>query len=173
MGVGVQAHMGDHEGVVVRVVRLRLMDDAHHAPDELDVRRQACERPEDGRDAQGRMIEAFAEHLHLHDAIELAAAQIGKNGVLLVSIHLTIDFGRLQAPLFVQPAHLAGMVDGTGNGDDLVTETTALSQLLEVFDAGVDDVTIALGADATPRRNQACSRKANTSSRVCRFVSSR
>ena len=91
------------------------------------------------------MVEALAEHLHLHDAIELAAAQIGKNGVLLVSIHFTVYFGRLQAPFLIQTAHLAGMVDGTRDGDDLVAETTALSQLLQILDAGIDDVAIALG----------------------------
>ena len=47
------------------------------------------------------MIEAFAEHLHLHDAIQLTTAQIGNSGILPVPIHLTIDFGRLQASLFV------------------------------------------------------------------------
>lgn len=58
-GLVVQPDVGDYEGLIVRVVGLVLHDDPHDAPDELDVRGEATERPENGSDAEPRMVEAL------------------------------------------------------------------------------------------------------------------
>src|SRR4051812_8280172 len=92
----------------------------HHSPDELDVGTEGAERPEDRGDGERRMIEALAEHLHLDNHVELPAAKIAQNLLLLVAGEVRVDLTCAQASFFVQAAHLPRMVERAGNGDQLV-----------------------------------------------------
>ena len=76
--------MGHDVADVVGMRRIVLYDDAHDAADKLDVGCEGPERPEDGGDAQLRMVETLAEHLHLDDAVERAVAQAPRGCRLLV-----------------------------------------------------------------------------------------
>jgi len=123
-----------------------LHDDSHDAPDELDVRRETAERPKDCRNAESRVIEAFAKHLYLNDAIQLAQSQPLYDLLLLVLLHLAVDFGRPVAALLVDGAHLAGMIHRTGGRDDLVLDACFGSKRFTSLDTGLCDVAVALRA---------------------------
>jgi len=62
--------MGDDMPVIVGVAWAILNDDAQNTSDKLNVGGKRAERPEDGSDAQFRVVEPFAEHLHLYDAVK-------------------------------------------------------------------------------------------------------
>ena len=58
--------------------------DPHGPTDELNVWAQGPERPKDSGHGDRRMIEAFAKHLDLHNAVKGTVAERSQNLVLLV-----------------------------------------------------------------------------------------
>src|SRR5581483_12328641 len=81
--VEVHPEMGNDVAHVIGVPGIVLDDDAHDPADELDIWRKGSERAEYRRDAEFRVVEAFPEHLNLHDAIERAVSEIGQDFLLL------------------------------------------------------------------------------------------
>ena len=59
------------------------------------------------------MVKSFTQHLHLYDAIQLAASKSGNNVILLLFVHFAVNLMRLTrlyplryaiAPFVLQPA---------------------------------------------------------------------
>ena len=96
------------------------------------------------------MVETFAEHLDLDDAIERAVAQGREDRVLLVLPLFAVDDLRGETTFAVERADLPGVVDGASDGDELMLRA-GLPQLFKLCEAGVDDVLIAQRARARPR----------------------
>lgn len=140
--VVVEADVGDDEASVVGVVGLVLLDDAHDSANELDVGREGAVRPEDGGDAETRVVEPLAEHLDLHDAVEGPDLELLEDRVNLV--HAAVDLGGDAPALLVQGADLASVVDRAGGGDHLVLEAGLGAHGVALLDAGLDDVAVAL-----------------------------
>src|SRR5437762_1142513 len=80
----VKANVRNDESFVVDVLRIALKVDAHDATDELDVGRKAAERPEHGRDAEPRMVESFAQHLDLNNAVQAVVTQGVQDNLLVL-----------------------------------------------------------------------------------------
>jgi len=118
--VKVHAGMGDDMAVIVRMARAVLNDDAQNTPDELNVGSKCAEGPKDGSDTQLRVVEAFAEHLHLYDAVEFTAGEAALHVGLFVLIHLAVNEISLKASRLIHPHDLASMVNAAGDRDQLM-----------------------------------------------------
>src|ERR1700731_4040879 len=118
--VSVQANVGNDVCMIIGVIGFNFMHNAHHAADKLDIRGQASKWPENGGDAQRRMVKSFAQHLHLYDAIKLAASKSGNNVILLLFVHFAVNLMRLNLALLEECAHLTGMINRTGDCNHLV-----------------------------------------------------
>ena len=166
VAVDVQADVGDDDALVVGVAGCALDVDAHRAPDELDVGAQRPERAEDRGDRQLRMVKALAEHLHLHDRVQGAVAQLAQDLLLLLAALAAVDLARLEPAFLVEAADLPCVIHRARDGDQLVLQPT-LSQLAQPLDRWSTMEMLLSSASATPREYQSSSRISSTSSRVC------
>ena len=128
--IEVHAEVGDDVADVVWAQGIVLNDDPHNTAYELNVGRKTAEGSEDGGDAEFRVVEAFAEHLNLNDAIERAVAKISEDRLLGVGALIAVYHVCAIAAFLVQRTNLSSMVDGARDSDELVPRAT-LSKLLE------------------------------------------
>lgn len=143
VAVDVHSDVGNDDALVVWVVRCVLDVHAHHSPDELDVWTQRPVGPKNGRDRQRRVVETLAEHLNLDDRVQGAGAEIAEDLLLILLTLSRVDLADVQTTLLVEPAYLACVIEGAGDGDELMIEA-ALAKLGEPLDRGVDDRDVAL-----------------------------
>ncbi|MCY1220225.1 hypothetical protein D9M72_322310 [compost metagenome] len=61
----------DHNPLIQRVARCVLLDCSHYPADELDERAETAKDAPNHRNREVLVIEAFAEHLGLHDYVQL------------------------------------------------------------------------------------------------------
>ena len=140
--VEVHAGVSDDVAVVVRVAGAVLDDHPQDAADELDVRCERPEGPEDRRDAQLGVVESLAEHLYLDNAVELAAREASFHLSLLVLVHLAVDQVCLEPARLVELDDLAGVVHAARDGDELV-RGTGLAELFEPLQAVINNGLVA------------------------------
>ena len=76
------------------------------------------------------MIEALAEHLYLNDALKAATTQIFKNTMLLVAIHITMNFLARSAPAPHTATALTRVINGAGHRNNLVGIAGSLAQFV-------------------------------------------
>src|ERR1700753_1345379 len=119
------------------MARTVLDNHAHDTAHKLKVRAKRTKRPEDRRNAEFGVIEAFAEHLHLDDTVESAIAKRSKNsGLLFLPLLAVNDIGG-ETAFLIERADLPGMVDRTCHGNELMLRA-GQTKLLKSFQAGVD-----------------------------------
>ncbi|OFE10272.1 hypothetical protein AWH04_28280 [Rhodococcus erythropolis] len=109
--VVVQPDVRNYVALIVRMLGSGLLDYAHDSADELNVRGKTAEGSENGCDAKAWMIEAFAQHLNLHDAVKLASPQPFDDGVLAVGVHPRVNLSGPVVALVVNAGNLSGVVD--------------------------------------------------------------
>src|SRR5665213_166245 len=140
--IKVHAEVGDNVPHIVGMPGVVLHDHAHDAADELNVRRERTERAKYCRYAQLRVVESFPEHLHLDDAVEYAAPKVEHYLRLLFIIHIAMnDLGVVPA-LTVQSPYVFAVVNGTGDGDELML-SSRLTQVFKLFKTAIHDVFVA------------------------------
>src|SRR5437667_4606083 len=134
--------MRDDMAVVVGVRRIVLHDNTKNSADKLDIGSQGPERPEYRGDAQLGMIEAFAEHLHLDNAVQCPVLEIADDLLLLIRIQLAVDNFRPVPALFVERANTLPVIDRARDRDDLMFGA-GQAELFEFFQAVIDDAYVA------------------------------
>ena len=82
----VEPYVGDDDALIVGVVGLVLLNDPHDPSNELDVGSQGPVRPEDRSHAQSGVIEAFPQHLYLHDTVDLIVTKTAQGPCLLIGV---------------------------------------------------------------------------------------
>ena len=87
------------------------MNNPHDPAHELNVWGKAAEGTKNGCYAELRMIKSLTQHLYLDDAIKFAIFQFVDCFVLLIRVHLTVDFPSFHAKLLIYTANLPSVID--------------------------------------------------------------
>ena len=118
--IEIHAKVGDDVTDVVRVPGVVLHHYAHDTADKLDIRSESSKGAEDCRHAEFRMIETFAEHLDLDDAIERPVAQRRQDLGLLILCLLAVDDLSTEPALPVERSDISCMINRAGDGYELM-----------------------------------------------------
>src|SRR6185295_13882640 len=97
--------------------RIVLYDHSHDAADKLNIRRERAKGPKDRCNTQMWVIETFAQHLHLNDAIKHAGSQLLEDFCLLLISHLAVENTSLVTSLGIEGSNRACVIDAHRNSD--------------------------------------------------------